>query len=267
MVAATGTTVVARHPWWGLLSTCLKAWHVETGNFELPVQQAIDYLWEALVEQKRDRFMGRGVFLSTVHFAKGTEFDHVFVADGGWKPRDDEEEEERRVYYVAMTRAKQTLSLFRRADEGNPFCDTLQSKLSGEQLVTLAPGEKSLPDSVLKQRYDIIGMKDIFLDFAGRIGESNSVHQQLKKLKVGDSVQLKNSGEKLEICNPDGYPVAVLSKMARDKWVLVKDQIESINVMAMIERRIDDSKEPDYKKLLKVDSWELPVLEVVWSKC
>jgi ATP-dependent DNA helicase RecQ len=69
LLAAAGNKVVGRHPWWSLLSTCLEAWQEETGNSELPVQQAIDYLWEALVEQKRDRFMGRGVFLSTVHFA------------------------------------------------------------------------------------------------------------------------------------------------------------------------------------------------------
>lgn len=190
----------------------------------------------------------------------------MFVADGGWKPRDGEEEEERRVYYVAMTRARQTLSLFRRADERNPFCDTLQGKLSGEQLVALSPGEKSLPDAVLKQRYDIIGMKDVYLDFAGRMPESNPVHQHLNRLNVGDSVQFKNSGEKLEICNSAGYSVAVLAKSARDRWALVQDQVESIKVMAMIERRVDDSKEPDYKKLLKVDSWEVPVLEVVWTQ-
>ncbi|MBN1548780.1 MAG: RecQ family ATP-dependent DNA helicase [Syntrophaceae bacterium] len=266
LVDAAGPEAVVRHPWWGLLSTCLQAWHEETGNSELPVQQAIDYLWEALVEQKRDRFMGRGVFLSTVHFAKGTEFDHVFVAGGGWKPREAEEEEERRVYYVAMTRARRTLSLFHRTDELNPYCDTLQSRLSGEQLLVFSPGEMPLPDFVLKQRYDIIGMKDVYLDFAGRMPETTPVHQHLKRLNVGDSVQFKNSGEKLEICNSAGYPVAVLSKSARDKWTLVQDQVESIKVMAMIERRAEDSKELGYKKLLKVESWEVPVLEVVWRQ-
>ena len=258
--------IVSNHPWWGMLATCLQAWHEETGNSELPVQQAIDYLWEALVEQKRDRFMGDGVFLSTVHFAKGTEFDHVFVADGGWKPRLGEEEEERRVYYVAMTRAKQTLSLFLREDEQNPFCQILQDKLSGEQLVSFSPGEKEIPSSVLDRRYDLIGLKDVFIDFAGRMRASNPVHQHLEKLKVGAVMQFKVSGEKLDLCNEAGHPVVTLSKQAKDTWVPRQGLVQSVKVIAMIERRADDSKEPEYKKLLNVERWEVPMLEVVWSE-
>ena len=265
LVDAAGPRVASQHPWWGLLLTCLQTWEVETGNSELPVQQAIDYLWEALVEQKRDRFMGQGVFLSTVHFAKGTEFDHVFIADGGWNPRKDAEEEERRVYYVGMTRARQTLSLFRRRDEQNPFVDVLQKKLNGEQLVVLPPGEKTIPGNVLLRRYDIFGMKDVFLDFAGRMAVSNPVHQHLEKINVGDLVQLKCSSDKLEICSEGGYPVAILSKSAKGQWGPALGQIESVKVLAMIERRFDDVNDPAYKALLKVNNWDVPILEVVWS--
>jgi len=265
LVDAAGTKVAAQHPWWGLLLTCLQAWHAETGNAELPVQQAIDYLWEALVEQKRDRFLGRGVFLSTVHFAKGTEFDHVFVADGGWRPREGADEEERRVYYVGMTRARQTLSLFRRSDEQNPFIGALQTKLNGDQLVSLPPGEKAIPDAVLQRRYDIIGMKDVYLDFAGRMAESNAVHQHLERVKVGDLVQIKCANDRLEVCNGGGHPVAILSKGAREQWESALGQIESVKVLAMIERRSEDANDPGYKALLKVDRWEVPLLEVVWS--
>ena len=265
LVDAAGVQSVSRNPWWNLLSICLQAWHEETGNSELPVKQAIDYLWEALAEQKRDRHMGRGVFLSSVHYAKGTEFDHVFVADGGWNEKKGEEEEERRVYYVAMTRAKQTLTLFQREDERNPYCDILKRKVSGEQLVTFVPGEKNIPDAVLQRRYDIIGLKDVFLDYAGRMTASYPVHQLLEQTMVGDLVQFKNAGERLEVCTPAGQPIAVLSKTAKEKWTDAQGQIESIKVLAIVERRTDDSKNPDYKNLLQVESWEVPVLEVVWS--
>lgn len=265
LIDAAGVKSVSRNPWWNLLSICLQAWHEETGNSELPVKQAIDYLWEALAEQKRDRHMGRGVFLSSVHYAKGTEFDHVFVADGGWNEKKGEEEEERRVYYVAMTRAKQTLTLFQREDERNPYCDILKRKVSGEQLVTFTPGEKNIPDAVLQRRYDIIGLKDVFLDYAGQMRASSPVHQLLELTMVGDLVQFKNAGERLEVCNPAGQPIAVLSKSAKEKWTDAQGQIESIKVLAIVERRTDDSKNPDYKNLLQVESWEVPVLEVVWS--
>ncbi len=262
---AASTKGAAQNSWWMLLSTCLQAWHEETGNAELPVQQAIDSLWEELVEQKRDRFMGKGVFLSTVHFAKGTEFDHVFVADGGWTPRPGEEEEERRIYYVAMTRARKTLSLFLRGDERNPYCDRLQSKLMGEQLTTLTPGEKSIPGPVLQRRYDIIGLKDLYLDFAGRMAPSSTVHQHLGQVNVGDPVYFEAAGEKLVVCNASGHPIAALSRSAKDRLAGVSDQVESVKVLAMVERRAEDSKEPNFKKLLKVDLWEVPILEVVWA--
>lgn len=164
-----------------------------------------------------------------------------------------------------MTRAKQTLTLFQRGDERNPYCDILKSKVSGEQLVTLTPGEKNIPDAVLQRRYDIIGLKDVFLDYAGRITASSPVHQFLEQTMVGDLVQFKNAGDRLEVCNQAGQPIAILSKTAKEKWTGAQDQIESIKVLAMVERRTDDSKNPDFKNLLQVESWEVPVLEVVWS--
>ena len=42
-------------------------------------------------------------------------------------------------------------------------------------------------------------------------------------------------------------------------------QIENVKVLAMIRRRVDDSKDPGFQKLLKADKWEVPVLEVVYS--
>ncbi|MEK7554416.1 MAG: UvrD-helicase domain-containing protein [Patescibacteria group bacterium] len=58
------------------------------------------------------------VSLMTIHLAKGLEFDHVFVAGvaEGTLPhersyRGDDIEEERRLMYVAMTRARQSLTL------------------------------------------------------------------------------------------------------------------------------------------------------------
>ena len=59
------------------------------------------------------------VALMTVHTAKGLEFPYVFVAgmeenlfpSAGWMVSPQELEEERRLFYVALTRAKRTVSL------------------------------------------------------------------------------------------------------------------------------------------------------------
>jgi superfamily I DNA/RNA helicase len=64
------------------------------------------------------------VVLSTFHASKGLEWDHVFLIDvyGGSVPKvseackDAELAEERRVFYVAMTRARDSLTIFTRQD-------------------------------------------------------------------------------------------------------------------------------------------------------
>jgi DNA helicase-2/ATP-dependent DNA helicase PcrA len=78
---------------------------------------------DMVLDSPDDETSGTGVNLMTVHKSKGLEFDHVFVAGfsdpffGSGVFSDDEEEfsasseEDRRLAYVAMTRARHSLSL------------------------------------------------------------------------------------------------------------------------------------------------------------
>ena len=97
---------------------------------ELPPEEgALKLLEEASLMSEQDTMAGKkiGVPITTVHAAKGLEFDHVFVAglEDGLFPHssiggEDEKlrlEEERRLFYVALTRARKkvflTLAFFR----------------------------------------------------------------------------------------------------------------------------------------------------------
>lgn len=69
-------------------------------------------------EGQEDRQTENRIILSTVHQAKGLEWNHVFVinvAEGAFPHKncssDDEIEEERRLFYVAITRARKQLYL------------------------------------------------------------------------------------------------------------------------------------------------------------
>lgn len=63
----------------------------------------------------------RGLLLSTAHSAKGLEFEHVAILNGGWdRPsRGEDTDAPRRLFYVAMTRAKASLTVLTEGD--HPF--------------------------------------------------------------------------------------------------------------------------------------------------
>jgi ATP-dependent DNA helicase RecQ len=68
--------------------------------------------WKAfLTESKLDDFVkidNETIFVSTIHKAKGKEFDNVYVLLNGFRPDSDEE---KRQLYVAFTRAKTNLTI------------------------------------------------------------------------------------------------------------------------------------------------------------
>ena len=114
----------------GSLQELLSAWEAETADAELPVSTVIEWIYESLAESRREHRLGQGMLLSTIHGAKGMEYPHVFILDGDWKikPSEKPREEERRLLYVAMTRARETLSIFHRPHAPNPYLNFLQGE-------------------------------------------------------------------------------------------------------------------------------------------
>ena len=98
--------------WHDLLRQAVEEHAQESGGGETPVDHFIEWLaeWGRGIRRRQ-----RGLLLLTAHRAKGLEFDHVAVLDGGWgrTGRDEDPDGPRRLYYVAMTRARQTLTLAR----------------------------------------------------------------------------------------------------------------------------------------------------------
>ena len=105
-------------PWQDLLRQAIEEYVLEDGVGEAPVDRLLEWLAEWGREVRRRQ---QGLLLLTAHAPKGLEFDHVVVLDGDWEShrRSSDGDEERRLYYVAMTRARQTLVLMRRG-AGHP---------------------------------------------------------------------------------------------------------------------------------------------------
>jgi ATP-dependent DNA helicase RecQ len=253
-------------PWYSLIRSIIYAWNEEAAGAELPVNHFIDYLYETLTEQKRSFHFGEGVFLSTVHAAKGMEFPHVIIPDGGWtkgKTKKDEEEE-RRLFYVAMTRAQHSLFICERNDQENPHSPLLQ----GDFLIR-RPGaiDRKFYESIIQKRFDILSMQDIFLDYAGWQSPKNPIHQHLSALKFGSPLyaSLNEKDRKIRLLNEQKYCVAMLSEAAAKVWLNRLSHIEAIKVIAMIQREKKDVSEKIFKNKCHCEKWELPVAEVVYK--
>jgi ATP-dependent DNA helicase RecQ len=138
-------------------STCLNIMQHFISDFEITHQSYYrSDLREYIFESKIEDFIAadeRSVFVSTIHKAKGREFDNVYLMSA---IPDGRSVDDMRSYYVGLTRAKRTLYLVT-----NP-----QTECSSV----------SLP----------LNMKDVWLDFF------RGIKEHVLHLRSGDNLQYKH---------------------------------------------------------------------------
>lgn len=256
------------NPWHQFIVDGLTALEAETGDGEITLFQVHHFFSQLILEQKREQRLGKGIFLGTVHSAKGMEFSHVFILDGGWSiPKSMAEmEEERRLYYVAMTRAKQWLGIFSLADSGNPHVKILSYETCLDDCrfnySDLHP-EPSPPGALAIQNiyYEILPLRDIFLDYAGRKSPTHPIHTALKELGPGDELRLVQTPTMTCLCTQKGIPVAAMARGARQQWNQKQDAIKKIRILAMVQRKKTDCQ-PDFIPGTACEKWEIPIVEI-----
>jgi ATP-dependent DNA helicase RecQ len=198
-----------------------------------------------------------GLMLLSAHRAKGLEFRHVAVLDGGWDRLDKSEDRDaaRRLYYVAMTRAQETLTLLR---WGRWHC-----------LLDELPGEGCLlrrdvlllrdPRAGLSRAYTRLSLKDVDLGFAGRHFAAHGVHAAIRALHPGDPLEIRQNGERLELRDREGL---VVGRLAKAYSIPSGQYCVEARVVAIVTRRREDT-DADYLDSVKCDQWEVVVPELV----
>jgi ATP-dependent DNA helicase RecQ len=246
--------------WWRLLVSFFDSYKESTDDSILPCSWAIDRLYEFAAEQRRDKVIGQGIFMSTIHSAKGMEFPHVFILDGDWHAQTGKNqwEEERRVMYVGMTRAEETLHLLKLSAKANPFL----KELRGNFMMPFVYRGKADTTSVENRQYKMLGLEQIYMDYAAGFPEGHRIHEQLSKLGAGDSVSFCEKSSRIEIHNGNGNCLARLSQESSKKWSEHLEDILDVRVLAMYRRNKEDPAD-GFQERIKIDSWELPILEVV----
>ncbi|MCW4468319.1 RecQ family ATP-dependent DNA helicase [Flavobacterium sp. MFBS3-15] len=131
---------------------------------------------------------GETIFVSTIHKAKGKEFDNVFLLLENFDP---ETNEAKRQLYVAMTRAKQNLYIHQNANHLNQFITENLERLDDHTHYP-APGKIAVHTT----------LKDVWLDYF------NNKQHLISQLVSGDELGING----YECLNSDGQSVMKFSK-------------------------------------------------------
>ena len=257
--------------WSDVLTEALDDYLLETGGAETSVQAFTAWL----AEWGRDfRRRQTGLLLVTAHSAKGREFDHVAILDGGWKKdapgyRVRPTDEVLRLYYVAMTRARHTLTLFRmsaakdlqlRDDPwtteqrgGDYWSRDMPALVHREHVV------RTEPPPELDMRYEPLDLKDVDLGFAGKHWSKHPVHGAISALRTGDPLELRENGGRWLLADANGQDVGQLAGNYRPPSDRCQARVHAIVGWD----RLDGT--PSQQERALRESWEVVVPELIYG--
>ena len=244
--------------WNELLQEAIAECQLETGGTETPVEHFIEWLAEWGREMRRRQ---RVLLLLTASRAKGLEFDHVVVLDGGWDRvgRDEDADALRRPYYVVMTRARQTLTLAR-----FPGPHRLQDALLDNPSVPQRQEPIHLPPAQpeLDRRFRRLGLRDVFLSFAGYQEPRHPVHRAIAALSPGDLLELRTGPNRMELLDSKGTVVGRLASGFQTPEGR-RPTFATVWAVATWDR---DRSERQYQEALRSEPWEVVVPELVFEQ-
>ena len=245
--------------WWRYLREALAEYALETSGAELPLDHFLEWLADWGREARRRQ---TGVLLLSAHKAKGLEFDHVAVLDGDWRRTGASEDADaaRRLYYVAMTRARKTLTLARLERSGG-WLDALPESPA---ILHRPPTHLPPPMPELAWRYLRLGWSEINIDFAGTRPPSHPVHHAMARLSAGSPLTLRHeqAGNPV-LCDAHGTLVGRLSGKFKppNGMKCIDARVAAIHV-----RRVKDVGEEHRARIDdRCDSWETVIPELVFA--
>ena len=243
--------------WNELLREAIGECELETGGVETPAGNFIEWLAEWAREVRRRQ---RGLLLLTAHRAKGLEFDHVVVLDGSWErvSHGEDADAPRRLYYVAMTRARNTVALAR-VSESHPYQDALLD--ARPVLERDGPAAFSPAGPELSRRYRRLSLSDVFLSFLGYRSSNHPVHQAIAALSPGDTLLVRLGSLRWDLTDTNGNVAGQLAS-SFEGIAGMRCKFDKVLFVALWDR---EHSEPEYRKGIRRYSWEVEVLELAFE--
>ncbi len=223
---------------------------LKTGT--MPVPEIVEWI----AEWARDtRGQQHGLMLLTAHRAKGLEFDHVVILNGDWRnpSKTEDADAPRRLFYVAMTRARQSLTVL----TSGPHHLLEAGALSVLCRRIGADAAKALPPADI---YILPNLRLVDLSFAGRLSSGNEILKAIGDAQVGDRLTLVERSGKWELLDASGR---LLGRMATTWKPPPGHVFDGGQVGAIVNWRRIDNKE-EFQGSLRRESWETVLPEMVF---
>lgn len=245
------TTDLIEHPYRALLAQFINEMEAFAQGSPHVVSDVVESLYEFRCGSQTTHHDNRHapLLLLTAHRAKGLEFDHVLILDaGGWRQASDDE---RRLYYVAMTRARKTLTLCSQQGLRHPFirdCEALCLKTQPEL-------QKRNPP--IKVKSWIASPSQVKLSWPAFFSPDKAIHKAIAALDFGNNLilrQRQESDQGWELVDRHGTTVG---RMAR-AFSSPDGQIVGVKVAAIMTR----SRKKGDAESLRADTWEVVIPEI-----
>ncbi|WP_216597747.1 RecQ family ATP-dependent DNA helicase [Loktanella sp. 3ANDIMAR09] len=240
-----------RNRWTDLIAVGVAALAQEVGAGAVSVPDLVEWFGEWSRDARSEQ---QGLMLMTAHRAKGLEFDDVVILDGGWdRPSQGEDPDApRRLFYVAMTRARRSLSVVTQG--AHPF---LRAGTDG--ILQRRPPAPDLSDMPPDRTYLMPDLAQVFIDWAGRLAEHDSSVSAINAAQVGDAVTLTDDGGRWSVRDAQGRKLGAM----KGGWALPAGRrIVSAEVGAIVVRHAYESGE-DHRPKLRRTSWEIVLPEII----
>jgi ATP-dependent DNA helicase RecQ len=237
--------------WVDLIAEGIAALARELGKVGMPALDIIEWLAEW---SRETRGQQRGLLLLTGHRAKGLEFDHVVILDGGWEAasRGEDVDAPRRLFYVSMTRAQKTLAVTTTKEHRflKAYGDGVLHRVINIDLPRCSPP---------KRHYELPDLETVDLSFAGRLGPAHGAHDAIASAKVGAPLVLALDDDRWSLRDRHGQLVGRMAKAWQPPVGMV---FQKGSVGAIVRWTKNDNEEP-YRDWIMRDAWEtiLPELE------